>query len=80
MGTNWLARMDEGIQRSAQIVTVLSPAYLLSVYSQAEWRPVWKNDPAGVGDVPDDRSPTDHVSGSSSASTCGTCFKGTRPR
>ena len=48
-GTNWVERMQAGVQDAARMVAVLSPAYLESVFGGAEWRAVWAQDPDGAG-------------------------------
>ena len=46
-GSNWTARMDEGIQMARRTIAILSKAYLGSVYGKAEWRAAWRTDPDG---------------------------------
>lgn len=46
-GNNWIHRMDQGIQRAARTVAVLSPDYRSSVYGTAEWQAAWAADPQG---------------------------------
>lgn len=46
-GSNWVSRMDEGVQRAERMIAVLSTAYLSSVYGAAEWMSVWRDDPLG---------------------------------
>jgi hypothetical protein len=47
-GSNWIDRMDEGVQGTARTVAVLSPDYLSSVYGSAEWQATWARDPQGL--------------------------------
>jgi hypothetical protein len=47
-GSNWISRMDQGVQRAARTVAVLSPDYSSSVYGTAEWQAAWANDPQGL--------------------------------
>lgn len=37
-GTNWIQKMDAGLQSCARLIAVLSPDYLNSVYGAAEWQ------------------------------------------
>ncbi|MDQ3274477.1 MAG: FxSxx-COOH system tetratricopeptide repeat protein, partial [Actinomycetota bacterium] len=46
-GSNWISRMDQGVQRAARTVAVLSPEYSSSVYGTAEWQAAWADDPQG---------------------------------
>lgn len=46
-GSHWVSRMDQGVQRAARMVAVVSPDYLSSVYGGAEWQAVWAGDPQG---------------------------------
>ena len=46
-GSNWISRMDQGVQRAARTVAVLSPDYCSSVYGTAEWHAAWAEDPHG---------------------------------
>ena len=46
-GSNWTARMDEGIQMARRTIAILSKAYLGSVYGAEEWRAAWRIDPNG---------------------------------
>ncbi|MDQ3765454.1 MAG: toll/interleukin-1 receptor domain-containing protein [Actinomycetota bacterium] len=46
-GSNWISRIDQGVQRAARTVAVLSPDYLSSVYGNAEWQAAWASDPQG---------------------------------
>jgi hypothetical protein len=47
-GSNWISRMDQGVQRAARTVAVLSPDYRSSVYGTAEWQVAWAGDPQGL--------------------------------
>jgi hypothetical protein len=47
-GSNWIDRMDEGVQGTVRTVAVLSPDYLSSVYGSAEWQAAWARDPQGL--------------------------------
>jgi hypothetical protein len=47
-GTNWIARMQDGLSRSARVIVVLSPAYIGSVFGAAEWQAIWVHDPDGA--------------------------------
>ncbi|ONH32993.1 hypothetical protein BL253_04215 [Pseudofrankia asymbiotica] len=49
VGRNWVAAIQEGLDRFDRMVVVLSDAYLTSVYPSAEWRSVYAADPNGVG-------------------------------
>jgi TIR domain len=46
--SNWVAAMSRGLQESAQIIAVLSDAYLRSDHGAAEWRYALAADPSGV--------------------------------
>lgn len=46
-GSNWVARMDEGVRRSERTIAVLSPACSSSVYGATEWQTAWRDDPLG---------------------------------
>jgi TIR domain len=48
-GTNWVKGMNDAIQRATRTIAVLSPAYLNSVYGEAEWQAAWHADPGGAG-------------------------------
>jgi TIR domain/NB-ARC domain len=48
-GSNWIARMQDGVREADRTVAVLSAEYLGSVYGGAEWRAAWAQDPAGAG-------------------------------
>jgi tetratricopeptide (TPR) repeat protein len=47
-GSNWISRVEQGVQRAARTVAVLSPDYSSSVYGTAEWQAAWANDPQGL--------------------------------
>jgi tetratricopeptide (TPR) repeat protein len=47
-GSNWISRVDRGVQHAAQMVAVLSPDYSSSVYGTAEWQAAWADDPQGI--------------------------------
>jgi len=46
-GQDWVHQMHEHTQRTARTIAVLSPAYLGSVFGEAEWRVALANDPTG---------------------------------
>jgi len=46
-GSSWVQRMDQGVQRAARTLAVLSQDYLGSVYGTAEWQAAWAGDPLG---------------------------------
>jgi hypothetical protein len=46
-GSNWIHRMDQGVQQAARTVAVLSPDYAASMYGSAEWQAAWAADPQG---------------------------------
>ncbi|MCG8921548.1 toll/interleukin-1 receptor domain-containing protein [Lentzea sp. CC55] len=48
-GSNWVAKMHDGVQGTARTIAVLSSAYLSSVYGKTEWQAAWREDPAGAG-------------------------------
>ncbi|WP_263864101.1 toll/interleukin-1 receptor domain-containing protein, partial [Candidatus Frankia nodulisporulans] len=48
MGTNWVAKMDEGVSRARRTIAVLSEYYARSVYGKAEWQAAWVSDPLGA--------------------------------
>jgi tetratricopeptide (TPR) repeat protein len=43
-GSSWIRRMDQGVQRAARVVAVVSPDYVASVYGTAEWQAAWVED------------------------------------
>ena len=47
-GGNWVAQMQDGTERAARTIAVLSDEYLESVYGSAEWLAAWAADPAGA--------------------------------
>jgi hypothetical protein len=47
-GTNWTQSMQDGVTYAAKTITVLSDAYLQSVFGKAEWLAVWSQDPLGA--------------------------------
>jgi hypothetical protein len=48
-GTNWIQEMHAGLQNSARLIIVLSPAYLAhSTFGAAEWQITWASDPTGA--------------------------------
>ncbi len=47
-GTNWVQKMNAGLQSCARLIAVLSPDYLNSVYGAAEWQAAWKQDAQGT--------------------------------
>ncbi|CAO5238050.1 toll/interleukin-1 receptor domain-containing protein [Frankia sp. AgKG'84/4] len=46
-GANWVAGMQRGVAEADRTIAVLSPAYLRSVYGQAEWQAAVAADPLG---------------------------------
>ncbi|ADP78938.1 toll/interleukin-1 receptor domain-containing protein [Pseudofrankia inefficax] len=46
-GSDWAARMDQGIRLARRTIAVLSDAYLGSVYGAQEWRSAQVADPGG---------------------------------
>ncbi|MCK9922256.1 FxSxx-COOH system tetratricopeptide repeat protein, partial [Frankia sp. AgPm24] len=48
VGTNWVAKMDEGVSRARRTIAVLSEYYARSVYGKAEWQAAWVSDPLGA--------------------------------
>jgi hypothetical protein len=46
-GTNWVQKINAGLQSRARMIAVLSPDYLKSVYGAAEWQTVWAQDAQG---------------------------------
>ncbi|MEV8442469.1 FxSxx-COOH system tetratricopeptide repeat protein [Actinosynnema sp. NPDC051121] len=47
-GDNWVARMQDGVQRAERTIAILSTAYTTSVYGTAEWLAAWRADPLGA--------------------------------
>jgi hypothetical protein len=47
-GTDWVQKMDAGLQSCARMIAVLSPDYQKSVYGAAEWRAMWAQDAQGT--------------------------------
>lgn len=47
-GSNWIKRMQDGTERAARTIAVLSDDYLESVYGGAEWQAAWAADPDGA--------------------------------
>ncbi len=46
-GANWINSMQEGVQRAARTIALLSPEYLSSMYGSVEWQAAWRDDPLG---------------------------------
>jgi len=46
-GANWINSMQEGMQGAERMIALLSPEYVASVYSTAEWQSAWQDDPLG---------------------------------
>jgi hypothetical protein len=46
-GSNWVARMQDGVTGADRTIAVLSDAYLSSVFGAAEWQAAWAADPGG---------------------------------
>ncbi|MGH3784113.1 MAG: FxSxx-COOH system tetratricopeptide repeat protein [Pseudonocardiaceae bacterium] len=46
-GANWVNSMQEGVQRAARTIALLSPEYLSSTYGTVEWQAAWRDDPLG---------------------------------
>jgi hypothetical protein len=44
---NFVLRMDEASKESARTIALLSPSYLRSGFTQAEWTATFKQDPTG---------------------------------
>jgi hypothetical protein len=47
-GTAFVHAMDQAVQHTRQTLLVLSPAYLRSAMTRAEWRPGFVADPSGT--------------------------------
>jgi TIR domain-containing protein len=47
-GTNWVQKMNEGVQGCDRMIAVLSPDYQNSVYGAAEWQAMWARDAQGT--------------------------------
>jgi hypothetical protein len=56
-GSNWIDRMDRGVQVAERTVAVLSPDYLASVYGKAEWQAAWGRTPHARSAPPVTRTP-----------------------
>ncbi|GAA1268408.1 toll/interleukin-1 receptor domain-containing protein [Saccharothrix xinjiangensis] len=46
-GSNWVASMQEGVQKAERTIAVLSAAYASSAYGAAEWQAAWRDAPLG---------------------------------
>ncbi|MGM1059632.1 FxSxx-COOH system tetratricopeptide repeat protein [Saccharothrix sp. Mg75] len=46
-GSNWVATMQEGVQKAERTIAVLSTAYASSTYGAAEWQTAWRDAPLG---------------------------------
>ncbi|WP_116438862.1 TIR domain-containing protein, partial [Pseudofrankia asymbiotica] len=46
-GSDWMLGMDQGVRYARKMISLLSPAYLRSVYGAQEWRTVLAADPEG---------------------------------
>lgn len=44
-GANFVAKMDDALQRSERVIVILSNRYLQSAYCSIEWQAVFANDP-----------------------------------
>ncbi len=47
-GNNFVLAMDNALKTSARMIAVMSPDYLTSPYTQAEWAAVFPRDPTGT--------------------------------
>lgn len=47
-GTSFVHAMDEALHRTSHTLLILSPAYLRSAMTEAEWRPGFVADPSGI--------------------------------
>jgi tetratricopeptide (TPR) repeat protein len=47
-GNNFVLEMDNALKTSAAMIAVMSPEYLASPYTQAEWAAVFPRDPTGA--------------------------------
>jgi tetratricopeptide (TPR) repeat protein len=47
-GTAFVHAMDQAVQHTRRILLVLSPAYMRSEMTEAEWRPAFVGDPSGT--------------------------------
>jgi hypothetical protein len=50
-GANFVYEMDQALKRARRMISVLSPAYLLSEYAFAEWAEMFRRDPQGRGQL-----------------------------
>lgn len=48
-GSNFVLEMHSGLSRAHRVIAVLSPSYLTSDFSAAEWAAAFARDPTGVG-------------------------------
>jgi|SRR5215469_13597385 len=46
-GSNFVSRMDEGLKQAERLILVLSPDFLSSVFTEAEWTTIFAKDPDG---------------------------------
>ncbi len=46
-GSNFVVEMNSALRKCAQVVALLSPAYLYSQYAQSEWAAAFAQDPTG---------------------------------
>ncbi|TQM82327.1 Tfp pilus assembly protein PilF [Saccharothrix saharensis] len=46
-GSNWVATMQEGVQKAERTIAVLSAAYLESAFGASEWQAAWRDAPLG---------------------------------
>jgi len=47
-GTNFVAKIHDGLENGKRMVMVLSPEYLTSKYTKAEWTAAFANAPAMI--------------------------------
>jgi tetratricopeptide (TPR) repeat protein len=47
-GNNFVLEMDHALQISARMIAIISPDYLASPYTRAEWAAVFRRDPTGA--------------------------------
>jgi TIR domain len=46
-GHNFIVRMDDGLKEADRLITILSPEFLRSGFTKAEWTAVFAKDPDG---------------------------------
>ena len=47
-GNNFIVRMDDGLKEADRLIAILSPEFLVSGFTTAEWSAIFAKDPTGA--------------------------------